>query len=272
MILFGIVTYRERFWECKSFKSLYHSFKKDKGDDKIHIFIFDNTDIEDWDLTTPTFQDIKLEYTNDKRNPGISCAYNTIAEYARQNDYNYITFLDQDTELPDNFYEVYKNYSLKDYSLCVPQIHANNRLVSPSRYINFRSVLYENLNTDELVLKGNSCINTGMMIKNEIFFMNKGYNSALRLDFCDHEFIERLSKFDLKMKIIPIIINQNFSFLDNTKKQDVFRYKLFIKDLKTYANSTNKQLKMFFYVDLPRLLSLTLRHKSLEFLKIRLRS
>lgn len=66
MILFGIVTYRERFWECKSFKSLYHSFKKDKEDDKIHIFIFDNTDIEDWDLTTPTFQDIKLEYTNDK--------------------------------------------------------------------------------------------------------------------------------------------------------------------------------------------------------------
>ncbi|UZT99702.1 hypothetical protein ODZ84_09095 [Chryseobacterium fluminis] len=238
----------------------------------MHVFIFDNTDIEDWNLVIPVFEDIELKYINDKRNPGISFAYNTIAGYARNNNCNYITFLDQDTELPDNFYDIYKKYSLMDYPLCVPQIFADNRLVSPSRYINFRSVLYENFDTDELALKGNSCINTGMMIKNEIFFLNNGYNPKLRLDFCDHEFIERLSQFDLRMKIMPIRINQNFSFLDNTEKQDIFRYTLFIKDLKAYARSTNKQMKMFFYVDLPRLASLTLRHRSLAFVKIRLKS
>ncbi|MFP3592567.1 glycosyltransferase [Chryseobacterium sp. SIMBA_038] len=272
MILFGIVTYREKFWECKSFKSLYQSFKNENDGGKLHIFIFDNTDVEKWNLSIPAFSDIQFEYIHDKTNPGISFAYNTIAEYAKKQDFSEIVFLDQDTELPINFYEIYKSYSSTNFPLCVPQIYANNRLVSPSRYINFRSVLYDKFEDDELPLKGNSCINTGIMIKTDVFFRNNGYNSKLRLDFCDHEFIDRLSAHNLNMKIMPIRINQSFSFLENTKQQDISRYKLFIKDLKAYAKSNNKHYSMLFYVDLPRVLSLTFRHKSLEFFKIRLTS
>lgn len=271
MILFGIVTYKEIFWECKTFQTLLHSFRKNKKEDeKIHVFVFDNTDVDTWNLILPSFDDIKLYYIHNKTNPGISFAYNSIAEYAKNEGINYITFLDQDTELPLNFYEVYSNSCLTNQPLYAPKIYAGGKLVSPSRYVNFRSVLFDEITEKELPLQKISCINTGMMIKTETFFMNKGYNPSLRLDFCDHEFIERLSHFNINMSILQVKINQNFSFLENTKQQDISRYRLFVRDLKVYAKSSGKETKMFFYVDLPRLLKLTFRHKTFAFFKIRL--
>jgi len=272
MILFGIVTYKEKFWECKSFQTLYSSYKESGEKEKLFLFVFDNTDIEDWDLKSPDFPDIQIEYFNNKANPGIPAAYNAIAGYAKDNNFDNIAFLDQDSELPANLYSVYLDYSLKKYPLCVPQIFSDNKIVSPSLYINFRPQFYDKFDNDELPLKGNSCINTGIMIKTDIFFKNNGYNTDIRLDFSDHEFLDRLTAYDINMKIMPVVIKQNFSFIDNTKKQDIFRYKFFIKDLKVYSKSSKKPVTMFFYVDLPRLLRLSFRHKSLEFLKIRIKS
>ena len=50
-LLFGIVTYKEKYWECDAYISLLESFKNDnKEDEDLFIFIVDNTDIEHWNI------------------------------------------------------------------------------------------------------------------------------------------------------------------------------------------------------------------------------
>jgi hypothetical protein len=47
-ILFGIVTYKEKFWECNSFVTLLESYKRYDDEFQLNIFVFDNTENKDW--------------------------------------------------------------------------------------------------------------------------------------------------------------------------------------------------------------------------------
>ena len=84
-ILFIIVTYKIKYYEANSYISLKGSFlsSNSKYDEKLNIFIVDNTDIDGWDLSNYLEQDenIKVIY-NKFNNPGLSYAYNKGAEYA----------------------------------------------------------------------------------------------------------------------------------------------------------------------------------------------
>ena len=53
-ILFIIVTYKIKYYEAHSYISLKESFlsSNSKYDEKLNIFIVDNTDIDGWDLSS----------------------------------------------------------------------------------------------------------------------------------------------------------------------------------------------------------------------------
>jgi GT2 family glycosyltransferase len=114
-LLFGIVTYKEKYWECDSFICLVESFKQYKSDEEdLYIFIVDNTDVENWNIQQKyNEENINLKYINLK-NPGISVAYNKVIDHANRENFRWVVFLDQDTKLPLDSYQKYKKESLQN--------------------------------------------------------------------------------------------------------------------------------------------------------------
>ena len=214
-ILFVIVCYKEKYWETKTFSDLLHSYNVGKTTSPLSIFIIDNTDFEGWNIDGKPvdLSNIKIDYINLK-NPGISVAYNNAFEYAVKNFFQWIVFLDQDTTLPSETFQVYKHTALInniDLPIKVPLIYySEGKLLSPSKYINYKyRALSINKNVPKINLKKVSCINTGLMIYTDFFLKNDKYDETLRLDFCDHDFIER-SKRHIKE------INVFFKLLSKT--------------------------------------------------------
>lgn len=271
-LLFGIVTYHERFWECISYQSLYQSYQQNNKGECLQVFIFDNTDEKDWILENPNLQTgVETHYQHDSLNPGISYAYNSIAQYAEIKAIPWIVFLDQDTELPLDFYCKYVEMvtARNDFKIAAPKIYANNGLLSPAKFIDYRSYSLPEIKEDSIGFSKVSCINSGLLISTKFYFQCGGYNRNLRLDFCDHDFIERVSKNTHQLGIIPVKLWQNFSAETNSKSQALSRYKLFFRDMKIYRLNKNKIL-FFLKVDMPHILKETIRHRSLSFLKVRL--
>lgn len=271
-IIFGIVLYNEEIQTSNTYTSLVKSIEMlSKTDIPATILIFDNTEIVgnmrmEEVISSDDF--VEVHYFTENKNRGLPYAYNFFAQKAREMDKKWIVLLDQDTTLPICFYE---NYLSVDSSVQVhcPLVFTNNKLMSPSYYCNFRSYPMSVPDKNIIELKKISCINSGFMINLEFFLKVGGYNPNLFLDFCDHDFIHKLKELKINsLGIIPCRLDQDFSANNHTKKQALLRYKLFVKDLKTFYKGKNN-FQIFSYVDLPRLLKLTYQYKSLEFFKIR---
>ena len=275
-LVFGIICFRERYWETITFQNLvrsYHHTIREKP--SLNIVIFDNTDLTQWKENATNFQNdkIQIHYFADNKNPGISAAINYFGKFAVQNSYDWICFLDQDTNLPLDFYDKYNDFlqDNNDFEIAFPKVYSNNKLISPSGYYFYRTKIFDKLDESSIKLKNVTAINSGLLIKTNFFITKGGYNKNLKIDFCDHEFIERLNQKNYSAGIIDIRLNQDFSEETNDKKKSLFRYKMYIKDLKAYSKNKSKIL-LFFRVDLPHLVKLTLKYKSLHFIKLRLQN
>lgn len=271
-LLFGIVTYKEKYWECNSYCSLISSFKLYRRDEVLNIFIFDNTDIDEWNLETKDLgNEINVIYVN-YRNPGISVAYNIINDFAFKNSFKWVVYLDQDTLLPPEAYLIYSEKSIEDNQLLplkAPIIYSNGKIMSPCLYKNYRSYAVHKFNENTLQFEEYSCINSGLMISCDYFVQVGGYNTRLKIDFCDHDFIEKSKSYLKKIDLIDLKLHQNFSANTHTKTQALSRYKIFCKDMKQFCVNRNSFI-IHVFVDLPHLIKLTFTFKTFDFIKIRI--
>lgn len=272
-LLFAVVTFREDYHHCTSFKTLYDSFCASglSAFHTLHVFVFDNTDQEAWEVRPKPIDHTHLIYTRDSKNPGISRAYNHIARFADSENYRWIVFLDQDTSLPLNAYEVYYHHALQfESGVAAPVVSVQDNVISPSQYNCFRTAKIKNLQVEKaLPLNNITCINSGLMVSTSVFFKCGGYDPALRLDFCDHEFIERVSKKIPSIHILNLNLQQDFSTDTNSLQSALFRYQIFLKDMKAYRKIHQGNFLIFMRVDLPHLMRLTLTYKTLAFVKQR---
>lgn len=272
-ILFSIVTYNEIFFDCITFKTLLDSYKKTESHQCIFICIVDNTDVPNWKIDMPKFErQIHIHYIK-LNNPGISVAYNNIYEYAKSQEFEWIVFFDQDTQLSDMAYKVYKENANKSVNLnpikCPIVLFPDKTILSPSKYKLYRSFLFKNIYPCELNIDNISCINSGLMLSTLFYGKNGRYNEKLKLDFCDHDFIERAKIHIKKLEILPLHFVQNFSSKTNTLEQALKRYEFYCCDIKEFKKGRNKYI-IFFTNDFPRLIKLIFQYKSLKFIIIRL--
>ena len=274
-IFFGIVCFREKYWETNSFGDLIKSYNACANNENLHICIFDNTDIGDWNISE-IFQveniGVNVSYTHDNRNSGISIAYNYFAKNALDNGFEWLVFLDQDTHLPLNFYDIYmrNSSSLDAENIAFPRVYSGEKLISPSKYICYRTKKLNLQNDSKKILLNNiTAINSGLMVKTDFFVNVGGYSNDLRLDFCDHEFIERLNGQEIRADLLDVELEQDFSSDTNDREKALVRYKLYVRDMKIYKLNKNKLLFLF-RVDLAHLLKESLKNRTFGFLKIRL--
>lgn len=272
-LLFGIVTYKEKYFECESFISLLRSYRESNDKKPLNIVVIDNTDSDGWNVDhDQILENINIIYYN-LNNPGISVAYNRINSVALGNGYKWVVLLDQDTELPSKTYEIYKSKAIENnnlYPIKIPVVYSSNRILSPSLYRYYRSFSLQKVPNSILKTENHSWINSGMMVSTEFFNKVGGYNEKLKLDFCDHDFVEKTKNFCTEVEILDLHLKQNFSADLNDKNQSITRFKIFSKDIREFYRN-RKLVPLFFLVDLPHLLRLSLKYKTLDFLHLRLK-
>jgi GT2 family glycosyltransferase len=272
-LIFSIVVYNEKYWDSVTFKSLLSSYHQSNKNEKIHILVFDNTISPN--KFTPLLEEnnVDVTYFSFNENRGISHAYNFLHNVATNKGFEWIVFLDQDTLLPEDFYQVYSNKVKETFHtpIFIPLVKLNTgEIFSPSVYRNFRHYKIPQV-TRYLNLRDHSAINSGLLINCDFFKQLGGYNENLFLDFCDHDFFDKVRKEIDQIEILDVELLQNFSGETNELNNALVRYKIFLRDLNVYKKNKNK-LALFFFVDLPHLLKITYKYKTTKFITDRLKN
>ncbi|QBK77616.1 hypothetical protein QK342_15340 [Myroides odoratimimus] len=269
-IVYCIVLYGVELEESETFITLIHSFRMSNKKNKLNISVFDNTPRDDDKRETYFYEFdnfIEVNYFTENINRGLPYAYNKMVDIGHELNMEYIVLLDQDTTLPIDFYEKYVTNSSLSNINC-PVVRSNNVIISPCKINNYRCSPFKKINLGEMELNKLSCINSGMMVSIPFFREIGGYNERLFLDFCDHDFIDKVKVKEKMINVIDVCLEQDFSNDVHTYEQSKHRYSIYIKDLKEYYKGRN-WLKVFLYVDLPHVLQLSLTHKSFYFIKKR---
>lgn len=263
-LLISIVVYNKSIKEILLFKSLKNN------EDKINIFIYDNSKIPQ---EVPTFENINIYYEHDAKNSGVSRAYNRAYKKAKELNRELLLVLDQDSSFELSFveqymkmYRIYKNDYIYAPIVCDEK---KTKIYSPAFMSNFVGKVqsFEDFFYEETYsLVGKSIINSGLMIPLKIFEKIGGYNEKLKLDFSDVYFIEKYKKLNPKIVLVDVYLKHSISGdegKDFSREYNRFRY---------YCNACKEIERALhtsaFWSASRRLIRLVLKYKTLSFIKI----
>lgn len=224
-LLFVIVIYNLDFHQSSTYQTLLlpHS--------DIPTYIIDNS------LYSQIVQDSNvIFYSHHPDNPGVSFAYNEAAKYAKENGYEWMLLLDQDTHFPNGILQEYLDCirSRPDIHLIAPPVNVSNgRYMSPVKLWWKMGLINNNVPKGQIIsLYDYSPINSGMCISVDAFFKCGGYKNQVFLDYSDFQFIERFRRISDKGYILKTEIHQEFSTLVDDRDKMLSRYQLFCLSLK----------------------------------------
>ena len=145
------------------------------------VIVYDNTeeDSENHEHTERTLQKIgNVMYDYNKKNDGLSRAYNYFLEYSAKNDYDVLIILDQDTEVDSrNIIELKKKceeYFDNQTALVAPMIHYTGSK---------RTIQTADVNVDYVISSG-TCINVPIIINQDLCFDENLFIDDVDVDFC----------------------------------------------------------------------------------------
>lgn len=224
----------------KELNNLKYNISLIRNDFSFIPLIFDNS--IDISLKKENFEfceNNKLKYIDNQGNIGLSKSYNKAINYLENGDYLFL--LDQDTKLSDDYFSVVKNNILENSNICifVPRVIAQNKsYISPASFSpnGYKIVSYKK----NLPI---TAINSGMIIKKEVFDIVGKYDERYFLDYIDHYFMRKCNKNNIPIIIINVIIKQNFALFDFKKEKwisQLNRFYIFKKDFKLFCQGTFK--------------------------------
>jgi len=231
------------------------------------LFIFDNS---------PDFQSIKnidisiwekFIYIHCPENKGLGFAYNSGADYARENNIDWVVLLDQDTSFSEDYiYQLKKSIDLyPNIKLFAPIIKLKNNIpFSPTRYKHKRGYCVE-LNSGIYSLLKYSPVNSGIVINTEYFWKVGGYNPLITLDFADYQFIERFRRTKKYFFVIDTIAIQNFSNDERNIKKLQTRFRIYCECAKKCNRNNIIESLEYFYSVFRHTLGLIIKTKKISF-------
>lgn len=255
-ILFVLVLYNCKLEDSKSYQTLL------KNDKKLSIFIYDNSP-QSQRITLPN-----IIYVNNPSNPGLGVAYNTAAKYAKQNGFEWIFLLDQDTTFPKGILEEYEQsiVSYPDIYMFAPPMRIGvKKFMSPVRLIWKMGLLKSKVPHKEIIsLHQYSPINSGLCISVNKFIEVGGYKPEVFLDYSDFQFIENFKKTSSLCYILNTEVVQDFSAFTEDSNKSLIRFQLFCKSIKACDKKNILDKLGFFIVVLKRSLSISIKKMTLK--------
>lgn len=228
-----IVIYNKGWAEIPSSKFLINELKKNKNNKK-NIFSLEKILIYDNSISTiGSFPDLSgsIQYVNNFNNGGTRDAYIFALEEANKCGYDWLLLLDQDTDLPENFFFKTEEYFLRHSNelaqVILPQIYDGSHMVSPSRISLFGSFRGDSCLQPEQMFaakKGITGIASGSLIAVSAFNRLPIIPQALWLDFVDHWIFLGLNKLGLSFYISGALLRHKLSIIDmpNVGKKRLF--------------------------------------------------
>lgn len=185
----GIVIYNpddpERF--NKSLTSVLAQFSK--------VYLFDNSTKK---VELPSFEP-NVTYITEHKNLGIAYALNRIMERAEQDGYKWLVTMDQDSILPDDMVEAYREYiNDSNVGIICPQVIDKRRA-------------YMTVKTEPTVEFVEECITSGSCTSIEAWKKLGKFDEWLFIDLVDNEFCKRAIVSGYKiLQLNSLVMNQEF--------------------------------------------------------------
>lgn len=252
-----IVIYKCRLQEARSYRTLLAS-----GDFPAFM-VYDNSPANY--VASPEEMPKEAVYVRDVNNGGLSRAYNRAAEYAVQNGYNRLLLLDQDTWFPPEASQIYLSAD-RGVTLWAPQVRTTSGADFSPCYVGGWCVKGVCLVPGIYDLHQYESINSGLCVSLKAFRAAGGYNDAVRLDFADFQFQNRLRQVDSRMLVLPFVAVQDFSNDQRDASVLYTRFKLYLESaFHCRFHSTRERLAHHLAVG-KHTLALSLRTRKLRFL------
>ncbi len=251
-----VVIYNKSCEESQSILSLKNV------SDKVSVIVFDNSTISNNNQAWCEKHGYK--YYSERKNVGLSKAYNIVLSKIEKSRHDYIMILDDDTILPENYLmEVFQIIRNSEYQLLLPIVMSNKLMMSPCKVVlDCKPVgLHDK---SEIDIAKISAINSGMVVRMDVY--NKiSYDESMFLDCVDHDFMSQVRHQGLNIYILESMIQQNYSL--NTKgsiESAIFRFSIQKKDLKAYYRKNNHMLICHLY-SVWIAIKLAIKYKTLKF-------
>lgn len=255
-ILFIVVLYKTKIQECMSILSILESLKGEEPE----FFVYDNSP----DLNNYSFKGLnytKVKYMADPENSGVSRAYNLGSEYAAAHGKKWLLLCDQDTIFDANYFDfLFKALHEHNPAITAPFLYSNGILISPCAFrLNYGNRLKTIPLPGRNAFNCKALLNSGLLIRQNVFKASGGYNEKVFLDFADFDFIKRLKKICPAFYLLDVKLEHH---LESTRMQ-VFNRERFVAYCRSYRAAVHNLFDLFTIttIVLARTIKLSVRHR-----------
>ncbi len=205
------------------------------------LILFNNDQLQEIEST---------EYlvVNSDENVKLAGAYNFALKRARENGRNWILLLDQDTEVPENYFkELEKLFSegiSNDLAAIVPRLEYNGRQISPVKVSRWMRLERELKTTGYTNCRMNA-LNSLSLFRVDFLSSIGGFSMDYPFDMLDHWCYNEIYKHRKLVYVLDTVGKHNSSFVDFETNVSVSRYKEFMDAQKTFIR---KELGIWNYL------------------------
>ena len=265
-----IVLYKVQLHESKTFLSLQTAIKNQTG--CLDVLLYNNSPEINIQTTAVVASNMSLRVINDNENSGVSRAYNMAYQFAEKASKNWLLLLDQDCELAINLFTAFfseRKIDDRDTKLYFPVIKTGQYVLSPGRYIPYRSFIHKSVVNGYVDFKKLAVINCGSFIALPVFKLAGGFNEQVALDFSDVSFFRRVKKICTNAFVLNAICNHDFSGSDFSNIESTKnRFKIFLKNARAFGNEEGVSKLLLLVTVFVRTINLTKRFRTLYFLNL----
>ncbi len=234
-----IVLYECPLDKSVTFLTLTDQLKKTSIDYELVIY---NNDIHQ------KIEDSRFIIVNSEVNKKLEGAYNFALERAIRNGKKWILLLDQDTLIPDNYFDELNKLFTTNLSphlvAIVPKLVCESKILSPkllSSKMRFESDIPNNGYTNERIVAFNS------MSLFSVHFIQSigGFSMEYPFDLHDHWCYNQIYKNKKQVYILDVSTEHNSSFINFEENVTIARYKDF---LRTENRFMRNEMGMPYYI------------------------
>lgn len=187
---------------------------------------------------------------NSEENKKLEGAYNFALERALETGKSWILLLDQDTEIPDNYFNELEKLFSDNYSpdlvAVVPKLISEGEIISPVQVTHLMR-FERGINSNGYNNKRINALNSLSLLNVEFIKSIGGFSKDFPFDLHDHWCYNKIYKNKKKVYILDITTEHSSSFNNFEENVSVSRYKEFLSTEDRFIRSEIGMPVYFFY-------------------------
>ncbi len=262
--LIVLVLYKQKLHETASYQSLMAAWPVGGA---FKLLVYDNS--PESQSVVYSGDNRLFQYIHDPSNPGVGKAYNVAGTVAREEGYDWLLLMDQDSSFPPRLFDAY-TVSIRAFPnvhVFGPSLFDHRGLLSPFRKGRTSGKRLGQITPGLYSLNELAIINSGMLIKVSTFHQAKGYDERLPLDFSDIHFLSRVSGISPDFVVVDLVGRQAHSDQPLAGYEEALRrFGYYLRAARVMGGLEHARFS-YLLRSLGRALKLTVRYRSLRFLQ-----